>query len=279
MSELRQRLLEAAEAAAREGQLPSAAALVKRGRRRRLRLAGTTAVLVVLAVVAGMVGAGWLSNRPPPLTPTPTTRPTTSTTVPMRPWIPSVTPLSVKAQPGPYPGPDPGNIVGDATSMVRGCQGTSRIRLWIRAEKKVWLIAAKPTPPGQQRVCWAKAFVNQGGGGGFSGGTPQPVKPLTATTSGGADGRNRLGVVGGMVSKQAVRVRVLFHKGPPLEVVPVDPGPGFPVNFYAGAYLEAGPPPAEGQNRVPAVDRVIAIDRAGNQTAGCRMSYGTDNTC
>jgi hypothetical protein len=290
MSELRQRLLEAAEAAAREGQIPSAAAVIKRGRRRRLRLAGTTAVLVVLAVAAGMVGAGWLTDRPAPLTPTPTTRPTptitptsttgpTSTTAPTRLWIPSVTPLKVKAQPGPYPGPDPGNIVGDTTSMVKGCQGKSRIRLWIRAQKKVWLIAAKPTPAGQPRVCWAKAFVNQGGGGGFSGGTPQPVKPLTAIADGGADEHNRLGVVGGTVSKQAVRVRVLFHKGPPLELVPVDPGPGFPVNFFAGFYLEAGPPPAEGQNRVPAVDRVIAIDRAGNQIAGCRMSYGTDHTC
>lgn len=290
MSDLRQRLLEAAEAAAREGQIPSAAAVVKRGRRRRLRLAGTTAVLVVVAVVAGMVGAGWLTDRPPPLTPTPTTRPTptteptsttgpTSSTAPTRLWIPSVTPLKAKAQPGPYPGPDPGNIVGDTTSMVRGCQGKSRIRLWIRTHKKVWLIAAKPAAAGQPRVCWAKAFVGQGGGGGFSGGTPQPVKPLTAVVDGGADEHNRLGVVGGMVSKQAVRVRVLFHKGPPLELVPVDPGPGFPVNFYAGAFLEAGPPPAEGQNRVPAVDRVIAIDRAGNQIAGCRMSYRPDNTC
>ena len=102
---------------------------------------------------------------------------------------------------------------------------------------------------------------------------------MTAIAEGGADGSNRLGVVGGTVSKQAVRVRVLFHKGPPLELVPVDPGPGFPVNFYAGFYLEAGPPPAEGRTRVPAVDRVIAIDRAGNQIAGCQMSYGTDNTC
>jgi len=163
--------------------------------------------------------------------------------------------------------------------MVRGCQGTSRIRLWIRAQKKVWLIAAKPTPPGQQRVCWANALMNQGGGGGLSLGTPQPVKPLTAIADGGGDGNNRLGFVGGMVSKQAVRVRVLFHKGSPLEVVPVDPGPGFPVNFYAGAFLEAGPPPAEGQARVPAVDRVIAIDRAGNQVAACRLSYGPGNTC
>ena len=271
MNELRQRLLEAAEAAAREGQIPSAAVVVQRGRRRRLRMAGAAAVLVVLAVVAGIVGAGWLTDRPPPLTPTPT--------APTRPWIPSVTPLDVKAQPGPYPGPDPGNIVGDATSMVKGCQGRSRIRLWIRTQHKVWLIAAKPSPPGQPRVCWSHSFMNQGGGGGLSLGTPQPVRPLTAVAEGGGDGHNQLGVVGGTVSKQAVRVRVLFHRGPPLEVVPVDPGPGFPINFFAGFYLEAGPPPAEGQDRIAPVDRVIAIDRAGNQVAACRLSYGLGYTC
>ena len=56
MSQLRERLQEAAEAAAREGRHPTAAALVRRGRRRRLRRVGGTAVLVVLAVVAVEVG-------------------------------------------------------------------------------------------------------------------------------------------------------------------------------------------------------------------------------
>jgi len=40
MSELRERLQEAADAAIREGRTPTAAVLVTRGRRRRLRLAG-----------------------------------------------------------------------------------------------------------------------------------------------------------------------------------------------------------------------------------------------
>jgi hypothetical protein len=290
MSDLRERLQELADVAALHSRSPGPQMVRRRAHHRRLRQTGGTAMLVVLAVVAGMVGAGWLTDGPPPLTPAPTTRPTpaiaptsttgpTSTTAATQPWIPSVTPLNVKAQPGPYPGPDPGNIVGDATSMVRGCQGKSRIRLWIRTQRKVWLIAAKPTPAGQQRVCWAHAFMNQGGGGGLSLGTPQPVKPLTAIDEGGGDGHNRLGVVGGTVSRQAVRIRVLFHKGPPLDLVPVDPGPGFPVNFFAGFFLEAGPPPAEGQNRIAAVDRVIAIDRAGNQVAACRLSYGSGNTC
>jgi len=50
MSELRERLREAAEAAAQEGRIPAAAAVVRRGRRRRVRLVGATVVLVVVAV-------------------------------------------------------------------------------------------------------------------------------------------------------------------------------------------------------------------------------------
>jgi hypothetical protein len=100
MSELRERLQEAADAAAREGRHPPAAALVRRGRRRRLRRVGGTAVLVVLVMVAGMVGADRLSQRPLPLTPTPTAGPASTTiptkaTAPPR-WIPSVTPLRIK---------------------------------------------------------------------------------------------------------------------------------------------------------------------------------------
>jgi hypothetical protein len=283
MSQLRERLQEAADAAAREGRHPTAAALVKRGRRRRLRLVGGTAVLVVLAVVAGLVGADWLSDRPTPLTPTPTagstsmTIPTKATVPPPR-WIPSVTPLRVKAQPGPYPGPDPGGIVRDVTSLVRGCQGTSRVRLWARAKGKVWLIAAKPPRAGQQRVCWASALMNQGGGGALGTGPSEPVRPLRATFAGGG-GNRHLGVVSGTVTKRAVRLRVLFHKGRPLDLVPVQAGDQIPVNFWAGLFVETGPPPAEGQERVLAVDRVLAFDQAGNQVAACRMRLGPGHSC
>lgn len=287
MSELRERLQEAAEAAAREGRTPSAAALVKRGRRRRRRLIEGTAVLVVLAVVAGVLGARRLADQPMPLSPTPTAGPTstvgpTSTTIPTRAtvppprWIPSVTPLKVQAQPGPYPGPDPGGIVRDVTSLVRGCQGTSRVRLWAKAQGKVWLIAAKPPPPGRQHVCWATALMNPGGGGGL-GTQSSGLKPLRATFAGG--GNRQLGVVSGMVTKRAVRLRVLFHRGPPLDLVPVDTGDQFPVNFWAGLFLETRPPPAEGQERVLAVDRVLAFDQAGNQVAACRMRLGLGNSC
>jgi hypothetical protein len=272
MSDLRERLREAAEAAAREGRTPSAAALVKWGRRRRLRLIEGTIVLVVLAVVGGVIGARRLGDQPMPLTPTPT-----NATVPPPRWIPSVTPLNVKARPGPYPGPDPGGIVRDVTSLVRGCQGTSRVRLWARTQGKVWLIAAKPPPPGRRRVCWATALMNQGGGGGL-GTQSSGIKPLRAT-SGGGGGNRQLGVVSGMVTKRAARLRVLFHKGPPLDLVPVDAGDQFPLNFWAGLFLETGPPPAEGQERGLAVDRVLAFDQAGSQIAACRMRLGPGNSC
>jgi hypothetical protein len=282
MSQLRERLQEAADAAAREGRHPTAAALVKRGRRRRLRLVGGTAVLVVLAVVAGLVGTEQLSDRPTPLTPIPTagpgstTIPTKATAPPPR-WIPSVTPLTVKAQPGPYPGPDPGGIVRDVTSLVRGCQGTSRVRLWARAKGKVWLIAAKPPPPGRQHLCWATGLMNEGGGGGL-GTQSSGLKPLRATFAGGG-GNRHLGVVSGTVTKRAVRLRVLFHKGRPLDLVPVQAGDQFPVNFWAGLFLETGPPRAEGQALVLAVDRVLAFDQAGNQVAACRMRLGPGHSC
>jgi hypothetical protein len=62
-------------------------------------------VLVVLIVVVGMVGAKRVTDRPMPLTPTPTAGPAptttpTSTTAPTQRWIPSVTPLTVKHSPG-----------------------------------------------------------------------------------------------------------------------------------------------------------------------------------
>jgi hypothetical protein len=281
MSELRARLREGAEAAAREGRIPSAASVIKRGRRRRVWVVGATA-LAVAAVVAGMVGTGRLTNPPAPLTPSPTvnpTRPTCPTTTTLHQWVPVVVPIQVRAQPGPYPGPDPGGIVRDATSLVRGCEGISRIRLWARTQGKVWLIAAKPTPPGQQRVCWASAFMNQGGGGALRTHPSTPVKPLTATTAGGGDGTNRLGVVSGTVTKRAARLRVLFHNGRPMDLVPVEAGDGFPINFFAGFYLEGGPRPTEDQLPVPAVDRVIAFDQAGRQIAQCRLSYGPANSC
>ena len=98
-------------------------------------------------------------------------------------------------------------------------------------------------------------------------------------TAGGGRGQQPAWGGIGHVSKQAVRLRVLFHQGRPLELIPVEAGDGFPVNFYAGFYLEAGPGPAEDQPPMPAVDRVVALDQAGRQIAHCRRAVGPANTC
>jgi hypothetical protein len=272
MSDLRERFQELADVAALHSRAPGPEVVRRRVRRRRLRLGGTAA-LVVLAMVAGTAGIARLGDRPR-RTQAPATGPT-STTVPAR-WVPSVVPLPVEAQPGPYPGPDPGGIVGDVTSMVTGCQGTSRVRLWARTQGQVWLIAAKPPGPGQSRVCWASALMHAGGGGAL--GTHAPsASPLQVTYAGGGD--RHLGVVSGTVTKRAVRLRVLFHKGPPLEVTPVEAGDEFPVNFWAGLYLESGTPPSDGRMPELAVDRILAFNQAGNQVAACRARLGPGNTC
>lgn len=275
MSDLRERFQELADLAALHSRVPGPEVVRRRVRRRRLRLVGGTAVLVAVAVVAGAAGVGRLADRPPrPQAPAAVS---TSTTVPAT-WIPSVVPLAVQARPGPYPGPDPGGIVRDVTSLVRGCRGTARVRLWARAEGQVWLIAAKPPRPGQSRVvCWASALMNAGGGGAL--GTHSPsAGPLQVTYAGGG-GARRVGVVSGTVTKRAVRLRVLFHNGPPMDLTPVDGGDQLPVNFWAGLFLETGPPPGKGQPPELAVDRVLAFDQAGRQVAGCRARLGPGNTC
>jgi hypothetical protein len=104
------------------------------------------------------------------------------------------------------------------------------------------------------------------------------LKPLRATFASGG-GNSQLGVVFGTVTKRAARLRILFHKGRPLEVLPVDGGDGVPVYFYAGLVLELGPPPAEGQQQVGPIDQAIAFDRAGNRVAECRVRFGPGNTC
>jgi UPF0755 protein len=63
MSDLQERLQQAADEAARLGRIPGPDAVIRRGRQRRRRLIGGTASLVVLVLVAGALGTGRLANR------------------------------------------------------------------------------------------------------------------------------------------------------------------------------------------------------------------------
>jgi Sigma-70 region 2 len=84
MSDLRERLQELADVAARQGRTPGPEAALRRARRRRLRLAGGTAVLLAIVLLAVMIGADRLTG-PAPLAPSATTRPSATTTASTRP--------------------------------------------------------------------------------------------------------------------------------------------------------------------------------------------------
>ena len=45
-------------------------------------------------------------------------------------------------------------------------------------------------------------------------------------------------MVGGPVTRDAVRLRILFEDGRPIDLEPFDAGPQFPVRFYVGFYLQ-----------------------------------------
>jgi hypothetical protein len=139
MSDLRERLQELAEAAARHGRTPGPQAALRRGRRRRLRLAGGTAVLLALVLLAGLLGSERLASRPAPLAPPTTTSPPatmSSTTAPSREPPPASAPdveppeVSIPLDPGVVQRPagsPPGRVgeqmVWDVASEVARCEG------------------------------------------------------------------------------------------------------------------------------------------------------------
>jgi hypothetical protein len=84
-------------------------------------------------------------------------------------------------------------------------------------------------------------------------------------------GEPRVGVVSGIVTKRAARLRVYFRSGRPLELVPVDAGDRFSVNFYAGLYRQ----PERDERRYGwHVARVVAYDNAGRRVA--QYQHGRD---
>jgi hypothetical protein len=254
---------------------PPAAAIRRRGRRRRARLAGLTAG-VVLVLAAGTLGVDRLIRRPTPLAPAPTTAaPTTSIAVPRRP-VTAFTPLDVEVHVGPFQGVDRAGMVRDATTAIKGCDGgTVEVRAWAQALGKTWLLAAKPPPPGKNWLCWSDSLREAAGAGVVAdhGGPSDRLKLLQASQLATAGvGKSELSVVGGPVTKQAVRLRIVPHKGQPLEVVPFAAGAQFPVNFYAVFYLE----PAK-TAWMP--ERVVAYDKTGRRIAECWATTREGDVC
>jgi hypothetical protein len=277
MSDLRERLQELADAAARQGRTPGARAALRRGRVRRLRLAGGTALLV-LVLLAVTVGSDRLGRRPAPLAPPRPPTPAASTATTFNP--PDVRiepdPGKVETPHGSPPGRAGAGMVRDVASVLTACRGGDPdapkvLVAWGQDRDRTWLIAAKPPRPGENWLCWSNGLFEASGGGGMgSRGTPlMPLPPLHVSGAGDIRSGGKLwGLVTGTVTKQAARVRVLFRQGiPPLELAPIQAGDRFPVNFLAGFYRQ----PGRDTKQQGWVTRVVAYDAAGRQVAECSV--------
>jgi len=283
MSDLRERLQELADAAARQGRTPGPQAALRRARLRRLQLAGGTVVLLAAVLAAVMVGLDRLAG-PALLAPSATTRPSATTHSTSPPAVSTVPdPGQVQLPAGSPPGAVGEQMVHDVATAVADCQGGApgepiTLVAWGKAHHRYWLIAAKPPKPGRNQLCWASGLFEGGGAGGVGSNGGIPVTPLRASGSSNIrDGDQYWGQIVGTVTKRAARVRVQFDMGiPPLELEPIQAGDRFPVNFYAGFYRQ---PAKDKRPATWQVVRVVAFDAAGSKVAECQAKGGPGHSC
>jgi len=258
-------------------------AAIRRGRQRRRRLLGGTASLVALVLLAGALGTGRLASRQTPLAPAPTTTSTTTTasttttSVTRTPaGVKKVMKLDARIHLGPAGFPDRFGMASDLTSQMEQCEGgAAQVRMWASVLGETWVLAAREPLPGKNWICWSDGLWDKGGGALFGGhgGSKNRLKLLQASQlSDTIAGKGELAVVGGPVTRQAVRLRILFRNGPPIEIVPLDVGPQFPVKFYAVSYLQ----PA---TTAWMPERVVAYNQAGRKIAECWTTTGEGNVC
>jgi len=265
MSDLRERFQEVADAAAREGRTPGAAAAIRRARQRQLRLAGGVASLLVVLLVAGAMLVDRIAGGPDEPTP-----------------VPAIGPPSSKAVPGsgavrtdqPAAGTPEHRLLEHMRSVLNRCRGGGGPELigWVRAHGFVLMVAAKPPRPGEGWVCQVLGFLPPDGTAGVTserwvdeGLSPPARKRLVATgaTLGVPAGRGILAYVQGYATRQAARVRVPREGGrPALAFGLVDPGDRFPVKFFLGLFAVAS------AERFPFAT-VEALDQAGRAIATC----------
>jgi hypothetical protein len=277
MSDLQTRLQRAAEEAAHHGRTPGPGAAIRRGRQRRRRLLGGTASLVALVLVAGALGTGRLTSRPIPLAPAPTTTSPTTTSATRTPAaVKKVSKLDVQVHLGPAGFPDRFGMASDLTNQMEQCEGgTAQVRMWAQVLGQTWVLAAKEPLSGKNWICWSDGLWDKGGGALFGGhgGSKNRLKLLQASQlSQAIRGKGELAVVGGPVTRQAVRLQILFRNGPTIDLEPLEVGPQFPVRFYAVVYLQ----PAK-TAWMP--ERVVAYDKAGRKIAECWATTGEGNVC
>jgi hypothetical protein len=159
---------------------------------------------------------------------------------------------------------------------MQECQGgPAQVRMWAQVLEQTWVLAAKEPLPGKNWICWSDGLWDKGGAAvyGGHGGSKNQLKLLQASQlSHTIGGTGELAVVGGPVTRQAGRLQIVFQNGPPINVVPLDAGPQFPVKFYAVFYLQ----PAK---TAWMQERVVAYDKAGHRIAECGTVTGQGNVC
>ena len=128
--------------------------------------------------------------------------------------------------------------------------------------------------PREELDCWADGlFGSRGSLSAGHGGSKDRLKLLQASELGEPiRGKGELAVVAGPVTRQAVRLRILFRNGPPIDLVPLELGLQFPVKFYAVFYLQ----PAK-TAWMP--ERVVAYDKAGRRIAECYAATREGDVC
>jgi hypothetical protein len=278
MSDLQTRLQRAADEAARQGRTRGPEAAIRRGRQRRRRVLSGAALFVALVLLAGILGTGRLTSRQPPLAPAPTstTTPTATSVTRIPTAVKKVIPLDVQVHLGPSGFPDRFGMASDLTGQMEQCEGgTAQVRMWAQVLDEIWVLAAKEPLPGKNWICWSDGMWTNRGGGVFGGhgGPKNRLKLLQASQLAmTVRGKGELAVVGGPVTRQAVRLRILFRNGPTIDLELQELGPRFPVKFYAVAYLQ----PAK-TAWMP--ERVVAYNQAGRKIAECWATTGGGNVC
>jgi hypothetical protein len=268
MIELRERLQELADAAARDGAVPGPAHAIHRGRQRRRRIAAVTASLLVVALASGAAVTGRLADQPD----RPAIAPATTAPLPVDPDVRHDLPGNRSTQDMAF---------DDLSAELRRCRASAAKAELIgyvhsREWHRVWMVAAKPPRPGASGLCWTSGLFS-GGGAGMFGGASRPVpvaEPLTASGS----LSTRFGTIEGQVVKRAVRVQVRFRDGrPPAQLGVVQAGDRYPVNFYVGFYPANG---ARGEDEWPPAE-VAAFDAQGRQLARCTLGppWNTPSQC
>jgi hypothetical protein len=264
MSDLRERFQEVADAAAREGRIPGAAAAIRRARQRQRRLAGGVASLLVVLLVTGAMLVDRVAGGPDAPAP-----------------LPAVGPPSTQSLPGtggvrtdqPPAGSPERRLLEHMTSVLSQCRGGGAPELigWVRAHGFVLMVAAKPPRPGEGWVCQVPGFLPPDGNMGVSyepwvgEGLSPPARKRLAGGGSALElrvGGGVLAFVQGYATRQAARVRAVREGGrPPVTFGLVDPGDRFPVKFFMGLFVVT---PGE---RVPS--RLQALDQAGRAIATC----------